>query len=73
MVGSKIFYSNQITQTGNCFMSSMPRRRGEVQIFFSCPVVDEGIRLSLMMTSLDLLASESSDHASKGFWESTTK
>jgi hypothetical protein len=54
-------------------MSSMPRRRGEVQIFFSCPVVDEGIRLSLMMTSLDLLASESSDHASKGFWESITK
>jgi hypothetical protein len=73
MVGSKIIYSNQITQTSNCFMSSSPGRCGEVQRFvFSFLVVDEGLQLSLTMTSLDLLASESSDRSSKGFWGSTT-
>jgi hypothetical protein len=49
-------------------MSSTPRRRDEVQDFvFSFLIVDEGLQLLLMMTSLVLLASKSSDRASKGF------
>jgi hypothetical protein len=36
-------------------------------------VVDEGLQLSVMTTSIVLLASESSGRASKEFWESTTK
>jgi hypothetical protein len=66
-----IFYSNQITQTSNCFISSMSKRRGEVQGFvFYFPI--EGLQLLLMRTSLDP-TSKSFDRASKGFWKSTTK
>jgi hypothetical protein len=54
------------TQTIKQFMSSMPKRRGEVQGFvFSLLVVDEGLQLSLTMTSFVLLASEPYDRASK--------
>jgi hypothetical protein len=46
MICSKIFYSNQITTTNNYFMSSMPKRRGDVQGFvFSFLIVDEGLQL----------------------------
>jgi hypothetical protein len=49
-------------------MSLTPMRCEEVQGFiFRFLIVDEVLQLSLMMTSLDLLASESSDRASKGF------
>jgi hypothetical protein len=52
----------------------MPKRLGEVQgIVFSFLVVDEGLQLSLTMTSLGPLALEPSNCASKGFWNSTTK
>jgi hypothetical protein len=44
MVGSKIFYSNQITQISNCFMSSSPRSCNEVQCcIFSFLAVDDGL------------------------------
>jgi hypothetical protein len=68
----KILYQSN-TQANKYFMSSMSKRRDEVQDFvFHFLVVDEGLQLSLMMTSLVLLASEASDHASKEFSESTT-
>jgi hypothetical protein len=68
---SKIFYSNQANKY---FKSLTPKRRDEVQGFvFSFLVVDEGLQLSLMMTSFVLLAFEPFDHASKEFWESTSK
>jgi hypothetical protein len=74
MTSSKIFYSIQITQTRNDFMSSTPKRQGEVQIIiFSYLIVVEGLQLSLMMRLLVLLACKPSDCASNGFWELTIK
>jgi hypothetical protein len=66
MTGSKIFYSNKITQISNCFMSLTSKRRREVQGFvFSCLIVNEGLELLLTMSSLVLLACKPSDCVSK--------
>jgi hypothetical protein len=71
---SKDFLSQSNTQASDCFISSMPKRRNEVQGFlFTCLIIDECLQLSLMMTSLVLLACKPSDHASKEVWELTTK
>jgi hypothetical protein len=70
-IGSKIFYSNQASKY---FRSLTPKRRGDVQGFvFSLLVVDEGLQLSLMMTSFVPLTSKPFDRPSKQFWESTSK
>jgi hypothetical protein len=74
MIDSKNFLLQSNTQASNCFISLTPKRCGEVQgILFTCRIVDEGLQLSLMMTSLVLLACKPSDYASKEVWESTTK
>jgi hypothetical protein len=70
MIGTTIFYSNQIAKRSNCFISSTPKRCSEVQGFiFSCLIVDGGFQLSLTMTSLVLFACNHSNHASKEVWE----
>jgi hypothetical protein len=70
-IDSKNFYSNHASKY---FRSLTPKRCDEVQGFvFSFLIVDEGLQLSLMMTSFVLLASEPFDHASKEFWESISK
>jgi hypothetical protein len=74
MTGSKDFLSQSNTQASNCFISSTSKRYGEVQGFaFTCLIIDKGLQLSLMMTSLVLLACKPFDRASKEVWESTTK
>jgi hypothetical protein len=74
LIGSKIFYSNQTHKKGNT--SGLQCQREVVKsntLSFAFLIVDEGLQLSLMTTSLALLASQPSDYASKGFWESTTE
>jgi hypothetical protein len=74
MTGSKDFLLQSNTQASNCFISSMPERCSEVKGFlFTCLIVNEDLQLSLMMTSLVLLACKPSDRASNEVWESATK
>jgi hypothetical protein len=64
----KDFLQQSNNQASKYFKSSMSKRRGEVQDFV-CRFSHcwWRLQLSVMMTSLVLLASESSDHASKEF------
>jgi hypothetical protein len=74
MTSSKDFLSQSNTEASNCFISSTSKRCGEVQGFvFTCLIIDEGLQLSLMMTSLVLLTCKLSYHVSKEGWELTTK
>jgi uncharacterized membrane protein YbaN (DUF454 family) len=73
-IGSKIFYSNQ---THKQIITSCLQHRGDARkskaSSLAFLIVDEGLQSSLMMTSFALLAFEPFDHASKEFWESTSK
>jgi hypothetical protein len=72
LTDSKDFLLQSNTQASNCFVSSTPKRRSEIQGFlFTYLIVNEGLQLSLMMTSLVLLSCKPYDCASKRFWEST--
>jgi hypothetical protein len=69
MTDSKDFLLQSNTQASNCFISLTPKRRSEVQGFlFTHLIVNEGLRLLLMMTSLVLLACKPSDCSSKEVW-----